>query len=164
MKKLLNEPLFQLVLFVLGIGIIIFISYVGGLNEERPPKILIKEVIQERLSRPPVVIDTLNFIRISTYQAVEEQCDENPLETASMVMVTPDMYWDKETSTHGYCAVSRDLLNWHFNFHDTIYCKIENKVHQFIIIDTMNSRFFNSIDLLTNDHFCMNAEKIWYKK
>lgn len=107
------------------------------------------------------ILDTLNFVRITSYQAVPSQTDAHPLEPASMIPITKDMYWNKES--YGYCAVSRDLLYWKFNMLDTIYCHIEGKEYGFIIFDTMNSRYYNSIDILTKTNFAITT-KVWYKR
>jgi len=81
------------------------------------------------------------------YNAVEGQCDADPLTTAGMYKINP-----RKASEHKWIAVSRDLLTrWggKLNYGDKVI--LENAGHKsgvYTIVDTMNKRFKNKIDIL----------------
>jgi 3D (Asp-Asp-Asp) domain-containing protein len=81
------------------------------------------------------------------YNAVEGQCDSDPLVTAGMYKINP-----RKASQHKWVALSRDLLKrWggQFDYGDTVI--IENagdKSGKYTVVDTMNPRFTNKIDIL----------------
>lgn len=81
------------------------------------------------------------------YNASEGQCDADPLVTAGMYKINP-----RKASEHKWIAVSRDLLTrWggKLNYGDKVV--LENAGHKsgvYTIVDTMNKRFKNKIDIL----------------
>lgn len=86
-------------------------------------------------------------VTATMYNAVENQCDSDPLTTAGMYHIDP-----KKASDHKWVALSRDLLKrWggQFDYGDTI--RIENageKSGVYTVVDTMNPRFTKKIDIL----------------
>ena len=86
-------------------------------------------------------------VTATMYNAVENQCDSDPLTTAGMYQIDP-----KKASDHKWVALSRDLLKrWggQFDYGDTI--RIENageKSGVYTVVDTMNPRFTKKIDIL----------------
>ena len=86
-------------------------------------------------------------VTATMYNAVENQCDSDPLTTAGMYKINP-----KKASDHKWVALSRDLLKrWggQFDYGDTI--RIENageKSGVYTVVDTMNPRFTKKIDIL----------------
>lgn len=100
--------------------------------------------IQER-------IDTLEIISADVtatmYNAVVGQCDTDPLVTAGMYKINPN-----KASDHKWVALSRDLLKrWggQFDYGDTIEIKNAGlKSGVYTVVDTMNARFTNKIDIL----------------
>ena len=86
-------------------------------------------------------------VTVTMYNAVESQCDSDPLVTAGMYKINP-----KKASDHKWVALSRDLLKrWggQFDYGDTI--RIENageKSGVYTVVDTMNPRFTKKIDIL----------------
>ena len=86
-------------------------------------------------------------VTATMYNAVENQCDSDPLTTAGIYQIDP-----KKASDHKWVALSRDLLKrWggRFNYGDTI--RIENageKSGVYTVVDTMNPRFTKKIDIL----------------
>jgi len=95
-------------------------------------------------------IDTLNQhykVTVTMYNAVEGQCDADPLITAGMYKINPN-----KASEHKWVAMSRDMLKrWggDFNYGDTIKIKgTKDKDGIYTVVDTMNKRFKNHIDIL----------------
>ena len=86
-------------------------------------------------------------VTVTMYNAVESQCDSDPLVTAGMYKINP-----KKASDHKWVALSRDLLKrWGGKF--TYGQKIQitgcgEKDGIYTIVDTMNPRFKNKIDIL----------------
>lgn len=92
-------------------------------------------------------------VTATKYNAVEAQCDGDPLVTADMSKI------DLKKLKHNrirWVAVSRDLLK-RFNYGDTIKieCSNEKLNGYWVIHDTMHTRFKNRIDFLVtlNDEF-----------
>jgi 3D (Asp-Asp-Asp) domain-containing protein len=81
------------------------------------------------------------------YNAVENQCDADPLITACMYKINP-----QKASEHKWIAVSRDLLK--INGGKFVYGQkvrivgAGKKSGIYTIADTMNKRFKNKIDIL----------------
>lgn len=94
-----------------------------------------------------IVAEISIVVTATMYNAVESQCDSDPLVTAGMYKIDP-----KKASDHKWVALSRDLLKrWggEFDYGDTI--RIENageKSGTYTVVDTMNPRFKNKIDIL----------------
>lgn len=86
-------------------------------------------------------------VTATMYNAVEGQCDSDPLVTAGMYEINP-----KKASQHKWVALSRDLLKrWggKFDYGDTIEIKnAGEKSGVYTVVDTMNPRFTNKIDIL----------------
>lgn len=86
-------------------------------------------------------------VSATMYNAVESQCDSDPLITAGMYKINPH-----KASDHKWVALSRDLLKrWGGQF--TYGQKIQitgcgDKDGIYTIVDTMNPRFKNKIDIL----------------
>jgi len=101
------------------------------------------EIFKAELNRSD--LRALNVI-ITTYEPKKEQCDSEPLITATgdKINIADKPRW---------IAVSRDLLFWHFNFNDTveIICPVKKLCGKYIIKDVMNKRFTNRIDILIFD-------------
>jgi 3D (Asp-Asp-Asp) domain-containing protein len=100
----------------------------------------------ERLSELESKVETFN-VTATMYNAVESQCDSDPLITAAMYKINP-----KKASEHKWIAMSRDMLKrWggHFNYGDKVL--ISGAGHKdgiYIVADTMNKRFKKRIDIL----------------
>lgn len=86
-------------------------------------------------------------VTATMYNAVEGQCDSDPLVTAGMYEINPT-----KASQHKWVALSRDLLKrWggKFDYGDTIEIKnAGEKSGVYTVVDTMNPRFTNKIDIL----------------
>jgi len=86
-------------------------------------------------------------ITATMYYPVVNQCDSDPLITASMRKINP-----KRASEHKWVAVSRDLLKrWggSFEYGDKIQIVgTKNKDGVYTIVDCMNKRFRKKIDIL----------------
>ncbi len=91
-----------------------------------------------------------SIVTTTMYNAVVAQCDSDPLVTAGMYNIDPLM-----ASDHKWVALSRDLLTrWggDFNYGDKI--QITNAGHKdgiYTIVDTMNERFTNRMDILETE-------------
>lgn len=98
-----------------------------------------REVIVERESEVYVVTATV-------YHAVEGQCDDSPLVTASGAKIkSTDSAYE-----HRYLAVSRDLLDV-FPYGTTVEVSGCGELDgRWVVADTMNRRYKGYIDLLIN--------------
>jgi 3D (Asp-Asp-Asp) domain-containing protein len=100
----------------------------------------VSEGVSEGLSEGVNVTATM-------YNAVVSQCDADPLVTAGMYIINP-----RKASEHKWVALSRDLLSrWGGEY--TYGDKIEisgagDKDGTYTVVDTMNERFTNRIDIL----------------
>jgi len=86
------------------------------------------------------------LVTATIYHAVEEQCDDTPLITASLQKINPD-----NPIGHRWIAVSRDLEPLGFTF-DTKVC-VENAGDlsgEWCVNDRMNARWVKRIDFLVN--------------
>lgn len=98
-----------------------------------------REVIVERESEVYVVTATV-------YQAVEGQCDDNPLVTASGAKISSA----ESAYEHRYLAVSRDLLDV-FPYGTMVEVSGCGELDGlWVVADTMNRRYKGYIDLLIN--------------
>jgi hypothetical protein len=120
---------------------------------------------------PIVKTDNITWANCTSYQSEESQCDKEYWVTASCMRIIPEMYFREHQPMEqvGYCAVSRDLLIFNFNFYDTLqvitYDKLDSVINKrrFVVIDCMNKRLINSIDILTDLPFSCKV-KLVYKK
>ncbi len=125
------------------VALALFLStlYYSVFVEEHKPVDVSLAKIEQRTEQ--IVAD----VTATMYNAVEGQCDSDPLTTAGMYHIDP-----KHASDHKWVALSRDLLKrWggKFDYGDTI--RIENageKSGTYTVVDTMNPRFTNKIDIL----------------
>lgn len=88
------------------------------------------------------------------YQAVQGQCDDDPLTTASGYRINVRKVKSGETKI---VAVSRDLLK-QYPYGSTIY--VHQPVHlrgYYKVEDTMNKRFTNRIDFLVHDKIVVDS-------
>ncbi len=91
--------------------------------------------------------DKATKVVATMYYAVENQCDSDPLITASLRKINPN-----KATEHKWIALSRDLLKrWGGKFDYGQKVKIINagkKSGVYLVVDTMNPRFRNKIDIL----------------
>lgn len=98
-----------------------------------------REVFIERESEVYVVTATV-------YHAVEGQCDDNPLVTASGAKISSA----ESAYEHRYLAVSRDLLDV-FPYGTMVEVSGCGELDgEWVVADTMNRRYKGYIDLLIN--------------
>ena len=98
-----------------------------------------RKVIVERESEVYVVTATV-------YHAVEGQCDDNPLVTASGAKISSA----ESAYEHRYLAVSRDLLDV-FPYGTMVEVSGCGELDgEWVVADTMNKRYKGYIDLLIN--------------
>ena len=95
----------------------------------------------------PVAPVRISGLVATMYNAVETQCDSDPLITAGNYKINP-----KKASQHKWIALSRNLLKrWGGKFHYGDKVEITGAGHKngiYKIVDTMNRRFKNRIDFL----------------
>ncbi len=100
----------------------------------------------ERISELESRVETFK-VTATMYNAVESQCDADPLITAAMYKINP-----KKASEHKWIAMSRDMLKrWggQFTYGDKVLIKgAGHKDGVYIVADTMNKRFKKRIDIL----------------
>lgn len=104
--------------------------------------------IYQKADKKESVNNNIEFKVIATmYNASENQCDTDPLITAGMYKINP-----LKASEHKWIAVSRDLLKrWggKLTYGDKVMLKnAGHKSGTYTIVDTMNKRFKNKIDVL----------------
>lgn len=98
-----------------------------------------REVFVERESEVYIVTATV-------YHAIEEQCDDNPLVTASGAKISSA----ESAYEHRYLAVSRDLLDV-FPYGTMVEVSGCGELDgHWVVADTMNKRYKGYIDLLIN--------------
>ena len=87
------------------------------------------------------------MVTTTMYNAVESQCDADPLVTAANYKIIP-----AKASNQKYVALSRNLLkrwNGKFNYGDKI--RITGTKHKdgiYTVADSMNKRYINHVDIL----------------
>lgn len=110
---------------------------------EVEPKIEIREIKKE------VVVEKATEVYIVTatvYHAVEGQCDDSPLVTASGARIASA----ESAYDHRYIAVSRDLLDV-FPYGTMVEVSGCGELDgRWVVADTMNRRYKGYIDLLIN--------------
>ena len=86
------------------------------------------------------------FCTATYYNAVESQCDADPLTTASGARINLDSL---NKYHYRWIAVSRDLLEF-YKFGDSVFVESDNKSVEgwWIVNDLMNKRFTRRIDFL----------------
>ena len=86
-------------------------------------------------------------VTATMYNAVVNQCDEDPLVTAGMFKINPN-----KASQHKWIAMSRNLLRYFggkFKYGDKVkIIGCGRKSGIYTVVDTMNERYFNRIDIL----------------
>ena len=118
-------------LFVIGVAIGVFILVF------REPKTEIVEVERER---------EIYVVTATVYHAVEGQCDDSPLVTASGARISST----ESAYEHRYLAVSRDLLDV-FPYGTKVEVSGCGELNgEYIVADTMNRRYKGYIDILIN--------------
>ena len=108
-------------------------------HTERSEEAIVEEaIVEESISAD---------VTATMYYAVESQCDADPLITAGMYEIDPH-----NASDHRWIAMSRDLLKrWggEFDYGDKVVISgTDHKDGIYTVVDTMNKRFTNKIDIL----------------
>lgn len=89
-------------------------------------------------------------IVVSVYQPVAEQCNIDPITTASGMTIDTT----KDVTNLRWCAISRNLHKRYggkYEFGDTIRLRGVGKFNgYFIVQDLMNKRFKNKVDILVD--------------
>lgn len=124
------------------IAIVALFAWAMNLREVEPEVVVEeveREVIVERESEVYVVTATV-------YHAVEGQCDDSPLVTASGAKISSA----ESAYEHRYLAVSRDLLDV-FPYGTMVEVSGCGELDgEWVVVDTMNRRYKGYIDLLIN--------------
>jgi 3D (Asp-Asp-Asp) domain-containing protein len=104
-------------------------------------------VVEERVQE--VVVDReveVYVVTATVYHAVEGQCDDSPLVTASGAKIASA----ESAYEHRYLAVSRDLLDV-FPYGTRVEVSGCGELNgEYIVADTMNRRYKGYIDILIN--------------
>ncbi len=142
--KTILRILFYIMMIAFMLGAIAIIS--TGLSRVvlTPPRPIGSMMI---ISEPAKLTTT---VTTTMYNAVIGQCDSDPLVTAGMYKIKLTM-----ASDYRWVALSRDLLTrWGGNFKYGDKIKITNAGHKdgiYTIVDTMNKRFTNRMDILETE-------------
>ena len=100
----------------------------------------------ESKSEKKIKKDFKRKVTLTTYNAVEQQCDSTPNVTASGFEINM-----KNPKKHRIIAVSRDLKR-HFKWGEKVVLENAGKYSGvWYVRDLMNSRFRNKIDILINE-------------
>lgn len=138
MKKL------NILVTVLFLGVLTYTVFV---EKHEPVSVSVAKIENKIENKIDEVVAISADVTATMYNAVVGQCDADPLTTAGMYKINPN-----KASEHKWVALSRDLLKrWggQFDYGDTI--RIENagdKSGEYTVVDTMNKRFTNKIDIL----------------
>lgn len=137
-------------LFILVIGMLYykFSSSMFDLAREKSKiklnPIIVEDITLKHIKKPKFV---LKHIVATMYNAVEGQCDKDPLTTAGLYKINP-----KKASQHKWIALSRNLLKrWKgpFNYGDLVLItNAGKKTGIYKVVDTMNEKYRNRIDIL----------------
>jgi len=125
------------------VALVLFLStlYYSVFVEEHKPVDVRLAKIEQRTQ------EIVAEVTATMYNAVEGQCDSDPLVTAGMYKIDP-----KHASDHKWVALSRDLLKrWGGQFtygQKIVISGCGEKDGVYTIVDTMNKRFKNKIDIL----------------
>lgn len=129
------------------VALVLFLStlYYSVFVENHEPVDTSLAKIEERTEKIVAVISA--DVTATMYNAVESQCDSDPLITAGMYKIDP-----KRASEHKWVALSRDLLKrWGGQFtygNKILITGCGKKDGVYTVVDTMNSRFTKKIDIL----------------
>ena len=128
------------ILKVILVGVLIVLHHIVFLDKETKIEISVEKT-KERTNQ------IVTEVTATMYNAVENQCDSDPLVTAGMYKINP-----RKASQHKWVALSRDLLKrWGGEFQYGQKVKITGcgeKDGVYTVVDTMNPRFTNKIDIL----------------
>lgn len=139
-QTIINMKKVNILVAVLFLGVLTYTVFV----EKHEPVSVSVAKIENKIDE---VVTISADVTATMYNAVTGQCDSDPLVTAGMYKINPN-----KASEHKWVALSRDLLKrWggQFDYGDTI--RIENagdKSGEYTVVDTMNKRFTNKIDIL----------------
>lgn len=156
----LKELFKSSVILVLGMYYHTYVVYMMNLakklNDERHKPTVVKV---DKPTSMDVVIEfktlkksneVLKHITATMYYPVVNQCDKDPLVTANMSKINP-----KKASQHKWIAMSRNLLKrWggQFDYGDEVIISHAGKKSGiYKVVDTMNKRFVNRIDILETE-------------
>ena len=134
MKMSVREGLLWFATIWLGIGCVVGFC--------RKPQV----VVEEKKVYVEVESEVTYVVTATVYHAVEGQCDDSPLVTASGARISSaDSAYD-----HRYLAVSRDLLDV-FPYGTMVEVSGCGELDGYWVVqDTMNRRYKGYIDLLIN--------------
>ena len=105
-----------------------------------------KVIIEEKKVYVEVESEVTYVVTATVYHAVEGQCDESPLVTASGAKISSA----ESAYEHRYLAVSRDLLDV-FPYGTMVEVSGCGELDgRWVVVDTMNRRYKGYIDLLIN--------------
>lgn len=134
MKMSVREGLSWFATFWLGVGCVIGFS--------REPQV----VVEEKKVYVEVESEVTYIVTATVYHAVEGQCDDSPLVTASGARISSA----ESAYDHRYLAVSRDLLDV-FPYGTLVEVSGCGELDGYWVVqDTMNRRYKGYIDLLIN--------------
>lgn len=134
MKMSVREGLLLCVIVWLGIGCIIGFC--------RKPQV----IVEEKKVYVEVESEVTYVVTATVYHAVEGQCDDSPLVTASGAKISSA----ESAYEHRYLAVSRDLLDV-FPYGTMVEVSGCGELDgRWVVADTMNRRYKGYIDLLIN--------------
>lgn len=104
-----------------------------------------EQIIEERVVEVKTHYDGI-FCTATYYNAVESQCDGDPLVTASGARIDLDSL---NKYQYRWIAISRDLLEF-YKFGDSVFIESDNKSVEgwWVVNDLMNRRWSRRIDFL----------------
>lgn len=103
-------------------------------------------VVEEKVVYVEVESEVTYIVTATVYHAVEEQCDDSPLVTASGAAISSA----ESAYDHRYIAVSRDLLDV-FPYGTKVEVSGCGELDGvYTVADTLNKRYKGYIDLLIN--------------
>ena len=136
--------------FMVVFLILCFFKFIFTHDFSRPNEVKTPKPNKTIAGRIKSVKKEVYKVVVTMYNAVEGQCDADPFITASMKVINP-----KKASEHKWVAISRNLLKrWGGSFHYGMKVKLVGcgkKEGVYTIVDCMNERYVNRIDILETE-------------
>jgi 3D (Asp-Asp-Asp) domain-containing protein len=120
----------------------------------QPPKVLSKAIPDTKKNQ------TVFTVKLTAYNALPEQTDNNPFTTASGAFSNPEVVAARSNDL-GKALPFGTIIAIERDFADTPMCnykKVEHLIGYRVIADSMNTRITNTIDVLLNENDTVSIE------
>lgn len=129
-----------------GLTVWFVLGVMSMVEDKKRPKVKEENQVEEVVIREVYKVEEVYIVTATVYHAVEEQCDGDPLVTASGARIKSA----ESAYEHRYLAVSRNLL-YVFPYGTKIEVSGCGELDgEWVVADTMAKRYKGYIDLLIN--------------